>query len=112
MHQAIQGATFHIEHIQPITCGGSSIESNLALACPSCNLHKADGSHLDDPLRGELVPIYHQRQMRWTDHFEWLGNEIKGRTAVGRATVQGLDLNNERRLRVRKAESGLGLFPP
>ena len=42
MHQSLQGATFHIEHVVPRVKGGQSDSSNLALACPSCNLHKAD----------------------------------------------------------------------
>lgn len=42
MHQLLQGATFHIEHVIPRVLGGSDNTDNLALACPSCNLHKAD----------------------------------------------------------------------
>lgn len=34
MHQSLQGATFHIEHIQPASRGGSDSKGNLALACP------------------------------------------------------------------------------
>ncbi len=49
MSQSLQGATFHVEHIIPLTCGGSTTEDNLALACPSCNLHKSDRSHAVDP---------------------------------------------------------------
>ena len=35
MHQALQGATFHVEHILPTSAGGSDELSNLAWACPS-----------------------------------------------------------------------------
>lgn len=42
MHQSLQGATFHVEHIIPRSQGGPFELSNLALACPSYNLHKAD----------------------------------------------------------------------
>ena len=42
MHQSLQGATFHIEHVIPRIRGGTSELDNLALACPSCNLPKAD----------------------------------------------------------------------
>src|ERR1043166_3917240 len=33
MHQSLQGATFHVEHIIPKSKGGSSDLPNLALAC-------------------------------------------------------------------------------
>ena len=42
MHQGLQGATFHVEHIVPRSKGGPDELANLALACPSCNLRKAD----------------------------------------------------------------------
>ena len=42
MHQSLQGATFHIEHIVPSSRGGFSEPDNLAGACPSCNLRKSD----------------------------------------------------------------------
>ena len=35
MHQALQGATFHIEHIVPESRGGADDLANLTLACPS-----------------------------------------------------------------------------
>jgi len=30
MHQALQGATFHLEHITPGSCGGATALENLA----------------------------------------------------------------------------------
>lgn len=42
MHVALQGATFHIEHVLPRVLGGEDALDNLALAGPSCNLHKAE----------------------------------------------------------------------
>jgi 5-methylcytosine-specific restriction endonuclease McrA len=44
MHESLQGATFHIEHVIPQSKGGKSSLENLTLACPGCNLHKADRS--------------------------------------------------------------------
>ena len=32
MHQSLQGATFHVEHILPTVQGGESVLSNLAWA--------------------------------------------------------------------------------
>jgi 5-methylcytosine-specific restriction endonuclease McrA len=42
MHQSLQGATFHVEHIVPRSRGGPAQLDNLAWACPSCNLRKAN----------------------------------------------------------------------
>lgn len=112
MHQSLQGATFHIEHVQPSTKGGLGEQQNLALACPSCNLHKADRTEAVDPISGVWVPLFHPRRQRWSDHFEWNGYDLAGRTEVGRATLVALDLNQPRRLQIRQAEETFGLFPP
>lgn len=112
MSQSLQGATFHVEHIIPLTCGGSTSAENLALACPSCNLHKSDRSHAMDPDTQQRATIFHPRRQRWTDEFRFDGTILIGHTATGRATVQALDLNHPRRIRVREAEALFGLFPP
>jgi hypothetical protein len=112
MSQSLQGATFHIEHITPITCGGSSDLGNLALACPSCNLHKSDRSHVFDSLSDGQLLLFHPRNDVWEMHFEWQDTELIGLTAIGRATIHALDLNHPRRHRVREAEKFFGLFPP
>lgn len=69
MSQSLQGATFHFEHIVPLTCGGTTISENLALACPGCNLHKSDRSHAIDPDMNLSEPLYHPRQDVWANHF-------------------------------------------
>jgi 5-methylcytosine-specific restriction endonuclease McrA len=55
MHQSLQGATFHIEHVIPRVRGGTSELENLALACPSCNLHKADRVGVDFTEAGRWI---------------------------------------------------------
>ncbi len=111
MSQSLQGATFHVEHIIPVTCGGTTTEGNLALACPSCNLHKSDRSHVLDSDTQEMAALFHPRRQRWSDEFVWEDRRMVGITATGRATIQALDLNHPRRLRVREAEALFGLFP-
>lgn len=32
---------YHVDHLYPLSKGGSNGPENLALACPSCNLHKS-----------------------------------------------------------------------
>jgi hypothetical protein len=111
MHQSLQGATFHIEHIIPLSKGGKSDLFNLALACPSCNLHKADRTTAIDPESGSQVPLFHPGQQAWSDHFRFIGYQIEGLTSVGRATVAALDMNHSRRQRIRAAEERLELYP-
>src|SRR5208282_6682094 len=71
MHQALQGATFHIEHIVPRALGGASQPDNLALACPSCNLHKADRVQVPNPDSIGTVALFNPRTDAWADHFRW-----------------------------------------
>ena len=112
MHQSLQGATFHVEHILPRAAGGSNRDDNLCLACPSCNLHNSDRTESVDPSTGTMIPLYHPRRDRWLDHFQWKGFPLQGLTPTGRATVDALELNSPRRLQIREAESIFELFPP
>jgi hypothetical protein len=112
MHEALQGATFHIEHIVPTSRGGTSDLNNLAWACPGCNLRKADRTEARDPDSGAGVPLFHPRRDSWSAHFQFQGYHLVGQTPVGRGTVSILDLNNPRRLLIRQAEELFGLFPP
>ena len=87
MHQALQGATFHIEHIVPQSRGGTSEPSNLALSCPSCNLHKSDRLQIADPDSNTMVSLFNPRIDSWSDHFRWQEYQLVGLTSVGKATV-------------------------
>ncbi len=112
MSQSLQGASFHIEHIQPRVHGGKTFLANLALACPGYNLHKADRISAKDPATENLVPLFHPRKNSWHEHFHWSGTRLEALSAAGRSTVRRLQLNHPRRLLIRKAEGRFGLFPP
>ena len=113
MHQSLQGATFHIEHVVPSSAGGPDSADNLALACPSCNLGKSDRVRVPDPATQQDVPLFNPRTDRWVEHFAWDEDwRIVGLTPTGRATVAALDLNHPRRVRIREAEEWFDLFPP
>jgi hypothetical protein len=112
MHESLQGATFHIEHIIPRGKGGRSDLENLTFACPGCNLRKAARLNALDTISGEAVELFHPLRQNWTDHFRFNGYRIEGLTAVGRATVDVLDLNHPRRQRIRQVEETFGLYPP
>jgi hypothetical protein len=112
MHQALQGATFHIEHILPKSVGGNDAPENLALACPSCNLSKSARTVAKDPETGIPTVLYHPRRDEWTNHFSFRGYHVTALTATGRCTIDALQLNASRRLLIREAEEGFSLFPP
>jgi HNH endonuclease len=111
MHQALQGATFHVEHIIPASRSGASNPDNLAWSCPGCNLRKADRTQAPDPHSGTVVSLFNPRTDRWSEHFQFEGYRLVGQTPVGRATLWLLDLNHSRRILIRQAEELFGLFP-
>ena len=92
---------FHVEHIIARQHGGSDDPSNLCLACDRCNLHKGPNLNSIDPDTGRSVPLFHPRQQKWDDHFAWLGTEIAGVSATGRATARLLQMNARHRLLLR-----------
>lgn len=112
MHQSLQGATFHVEHIVPCSLGGTSESDNLAWACPSCNLHKSNRTEVVIPGTNATVTLFNPRRDRWDEHFRWDGYLVGGVTLVGQATIEALLLNHERRIRIRQAEALFNLFPP
>lgn len=112
IHQSLQGATFHIDHVVPASQGGSDEPDNLALACPSCNLHKSDRTATADPDSNAIVSLYNPRKHRWVEHFRFDGYRIVGVSVIGRASVFALDFNHSRRQLIRQAEEQFGLFPP
>lgn len=92
---------FQVEHVVAKQHGGGDDAANLALACPHCNLHKGPNLAGLDPLDGSLTPLFNPRQQRWQDHFAHRGPLILGQTAVGRATVLVLNLNDCIRVELR-----------
>ena len=93
----ITGTPLDAEHILPVAGGGKTVRENLWLACHRCNRFKSDRTHAPDPLTGELTPLFNPRTQVWDEHFRWSrdGTEILGLTAIGRATVVALQMNNE-----------------
>lgn len=92
---------FHTEHIIARQHGGSDDDSNLALSCNHCNLHKGPNLSAIDPQTRQVVQLFHPRQQRWPEHFVPEGIYIVGLTPVGRATVQLLKMNDLSQLELR-----------
>ena len=107
-----QEATFHIDHATPVAVGGTTAETNLALACVSCSLRKGARQKAPDPLTGLVVPLFHPRRDAWNDHFQWSGVQLLGLTPTGRATVTALNMNRPLILAVRDEEALMGRHPP
>lgn len=112
IHQSLQGATFHVEHIIPRSRGGESELDNLAWACPGCNLHKSNRVEVTVTKGSEPVALFNPRLDSWHENFCWDQLRIVGLTTVGKATVEALQLNHDRRILIREAESLFSLFPP
>ena len=113
--QRLVMALLEIEHIIPLAKGGSDDESNLWLACPFCNRHKADRTIGFDPDSGQEVPLFNPRTQNWFEHFRWSndGVRIEGLMPAGRATVASLHLDdNPDALLVRSYWVLAGWHPP
>jgi hypothetical protein len=111
--EAIFNFPFEVEHILPPGRGGSDDESNLALSCRSCNLHKSDRLEAVDPVTGNAFPLFNPRQNRWQDHFgvDQISGRLTGLTAVGRATIDRLQMNRPTQVAARRQWMRLKLFP-
>jgi len=111
--EAVFNFPFEVEHIIPVSRGGTDIETNWALACRSCNLRKATHVSGVDPESQGAVRLFHPREDRWEEHFQAApeSGEIKGLTAVGRTTIARLEMNSEAQIAARRQWMRLGLFP-
>ena len=56
----------------------------------------------------------YDRHYKWTDHFAWdaAGLRLRGLTAVGRATIIALNINNEVVVDARRRWVSVGWHPP
>jgi len=112
--QEIVSIRLEIEHLRPISDGGTDAEENLWLACRNCNGFKHAKTHALDPQTNKKTPIFNPRTQNWNAHFEFSADktEIIGKTACGRATVIALRLNFEQAVKARKIWVNAGWFPP
>jgi hypothetical protein len=101
---------FQIDHIISLKLHGSTVADNLALSCERCNSHK--GPLAAGYLEGKHVPLFNPRKERWSDHFEWDGPYLVGKTDIGKVTVDVLEINLPYRVTLRAALIEEGIFPP
>ena len=96
---------FQIDHVRAEKHGGETVESNLALACTYCNRHKGPNIAGFDAETRETVRLFNPRTDVWEQHFEADGAQLRGKTAIGRVTVDVLKMNGPDQLLVRSALS-------
>ncbi len=110
----ISGIKYEVEHLLPLALGGRTVRENLWLACPHCNPSKKDRTEAIDPVTSLVTPLYNPRQQSWYDHFCWSSDGILiiGISAIGRATVQALHMNNDYVVTARRFWVAVGRHPP
>ena len=107
-----QYVKFTIDHVVPISKGGTSDPDNLALACFHCNRQKTN--RLFVMASEAVVALFNPRLDDWSQHFIWSADGLLliGLTEIGKATVLALAMNRERVLNIRAADREVGRHPP
>ena len=100
-----------IDHIISVKHGGDNEDTNLAYSCIYCNRNK--GSDLGSVLlpNKTLIRFYNPRLDNWEAHFFLDGAIIKGKTDVGKVTINIFDLNATERLLERSELQILKRYP-
>jgi hypothetical protein len=111
MPSEFEPLTFEIDHIIARKHGGESSLDNLALSCFRCNCSKGPNIAGVDPDTNEIVRLFNPRQDAWSDHFEWDGPVLLGRTPIGRTTIEVLNINLNHRVAHRQFLLAEGEFP-
>ena len=93
---------FQIDHIMARQHGGTDEPDNLALACCFCNRHKGPNLSGVDPVTRQVARLFDPRRQAWGDHFRWDGAVLIGRTEIGRATIQTLNVDRPDAIAVRR----------
>lgn len=112
--EVLIGMPMEFEHLLPLASGGRTTEENLWLSCRRCNEAKGKQTEAVDSETEEFVALFNPREQQWEEHFRWNneGTEINGKTAVGRATVVALKLNNAIIVVTRRLWVSAGWWPP
>lgn len=108
------GIAMAFDHIHPRSKRGETSFENVCLACRSCNEYKSDITEAQDPLTGEIVPLFNPRIQKWNNHFCWSADStrVEGKTAIGRVRVIVLQMNNSAIVAARRRWASAGWHPP
>ena len=100
-----------VDHIRSRKHNGTTTLDNLCWACARCNDSKGSDIAEYDPTTNELVPLFNPRVDVWSEHFEWHGPALFGKTKIGRATVELLRINLPERVEHRRLLMEAGSLP-
>jgi hypothetical protein len=103
---------FQIDHIIAVKHHGPTWADNLALCCYNDNAHKGPNIAGIDPAGGEVTRLFNPRRDDWNEHFAWNGPEFVGRTAIGRTTIDVLNINLPERVEHRRLLIQVGVLRP
>lgn len=60
----------------------------------------------------KLTRLFNPRRHKWDRHFRYDGPMLIGRTAIGRTTIQVLQINCDEQVMLRESLIAEGVFPP
>ncbi|MCU0482112.1 MAG: HNH endonuclease [Anaerolineae bacterium] len=106
--------SLEVDHIIPISLDGKTQVDNLCSACQGCNKHKKDFTEGLDPQTQTMHRLFNPRQDDWHTHFQWhtTGTILIGLTAIGRATIERLQMNRQEMIDSREVWVSSGWHPP
>lgn len=110
MPQDLDVRPFQLDHIRAQKHSGLTTLDNLAFACLPCNSYKGPNAAGFDPLTQSVEPLFNPRKDEWADHFEWDDATLRGKTAVGRTTIDVLRINLAERVEHRAMLIEAGVF--
>jgi hypothetical protein len=64
-----------------------------------------------DFVTGRVVLLFNPRRQSWSRHFQWVGPQLIGKSACGRATIDVLNINAPHRVDLRELLIRGGVFP-
>ncbi len=111
MPAELDAAPFQVDHVRAEKHHGPTVLSNLTWACFPCNNHKSGNAAGYDPETDEMHPLFNPREQDWDEHFEWHGPRLRGKTPIGRATIDVLAINAADRVAYRKELIKEAVFP-
>ena len=109
--QELDVQPFQLDHIRAKKHTGPTTIANLALACLPYNSYKGANAAGYDPEGDDLQPLFNPRQNDWSKHFAWDGAVLRGKTPIGRATIEVLRINSPERVEHRRLLIEARLFP-